>query len=305
MSNFPELPCGVTSFGGAVLGDSLYLYGGHIGTAHVYSTQTQSGDLLRLNLQQPTEWEVVASGPRLQGLALTPHANRLIRIGGFTALNGDGEEHDLKSSDSVASFDLGTNTWSDLPSLPEGRSSHDAVVINDSVYVVGGWRLHDGEQSAWMTDAFVLDLSQSDDKLVWKPLPTPSFHRRALALASLAGQLVVIGGMQNEGGPTTRVDIYDPQTRQWREGSSLQGEPMEGFGVAAWELGGVLYVSSYSGKLQALTSPDDQWQVINQTRTARCFHRLLPLGNSLMMVGGTNMEVGRFRNLETISVSPS
>jgi N-acetylneuraminic acid mutarotase len=85
------------------------------------------------------QWQPLAGGPRLQGLALVAYGDRLIRIGGFTAANALGEDHDLRSQTDVASFDPATGQWTSMASLPESRSSLDAAVIGDTVYVVGGW----------------------------------------------------------------------------------------------------------------------------------------------------------------------
>ena len=113
----PDLPQPVTSFGGAILGDTLYMYGGHTGHAHSYSTAEQCNTLFRLQLNAAADWETVATGPRLQGLALVAHDGKLYRLGGFTAKNAEGEEHDLWSQDSVAVFDPEPGKWSDLPPL--------------------------------------------------------------------------------------------------------------------------------------------------------------------------------------------
>ena len=79
----PDLPQAITSFGAAVLGDTVYVYGGHHGHAHHYSQSGQSGDLLRLSLKNPTTWELVATGPKLQGLAMVAAiANCAFYLGG-------------------------------------------------------------------------------------------------------------------------------------------------------------------------------------------------------------------------------
>ena len=62
-----DLPRGITSFGAAVIGDWMYLYGGHFGRAHHYSNTSQSNQLSRLNLRKPGDWEIVAPGSALAG----------------------------------------------------------------------------------------------------------------------------------------------------------------------------------------------------------------------------------------------
>ncbi|MDA0836045.1 MAG: hypothetical protein O2955_16470 [Planctomycetota bacterium] len=232
----PPLPEMVTSFGSAILDGHLYVYGGHTGSAHSYSLKEQGNVLRRVSLIGG-EWENIAEGPHLQGLALVAHGSTLYRIGGFTAKNAAGEKHDLWSQDSVAAIDPAEGKWIDLPPLPEPRSSHDAAILGDVIYVVGGWSLVGEGESDWHKTAWALDLSE--EKPEWKPLPEPPFQRRALALAAHEGKIHAIGGMQQEGGPTTRVDIFDPETGEWSQGPSLVGEDgITGFGSSAFATGG-------------------------------------------------------------------
>ena len=252
-----DLPRGITSFGAAVIGDWMYVYGGHFGRAHHYSNTSQSNQLSRLNLRKPGDWEIVAQGPRLQGLAMVAHGGKLYRAGGFTAHNDEGDEHDLRSIADFVRFDPETGKWESLAELPEPRSSHDAVVIGDRLYVVGGWRLG-GEKPVWHETAWMADLSK--DEIAWTRLPDPPFLRRALALGHLDGKLYVIGGMQKKGGPTTRVDVFDPASGRWTQGPGMidtladadRGKGMEGFGASAYTLGGRLIVSTYNGNVQVL-----------------------------------------------------
>jgi hypothetical protein len=66
----------------------------------------------------------------------------LYRVGGMTAANGiDDLEEELYSVDSFERYDPGADAWTELPPLPETRSSHDAVVVGETIYVFGGWQL--------------------------------------------------------------------------------------------------------------------------------------------------------------------
>jgi N-acetylneuraminic acid mutarotase len=299
--SYPKLPEMVTSFGGAVAGDYLYVYGGHTGDAHSYSHAEQGHELRRLNLREPKAWETVAEGPHMQGLALVAHGGKLYRIGGFTAKNKAGEEHDLWSQDDVARLDPADKQWHELPPLPEPRSSHDAAVVGDTLYVVGGWQLQGEQDSVWHDTAWSLDLSAARPK--WKAIAKPPFERRALALAAHEGKLYVIGGMQHEGGPTTRVDVFDPKSGKWSQGPSIEGEPMEGFGCSAFATGGKLYVSTIRGNLQRLSDDGKTWQIERKLPTARFFHRMLPIAEGkFVVVGGANMGIGKFAELEVIEV---
>lgn len=316
-ANLQALPQPVTSFGAAVVKDSLYMYGGHTGSAHSYSKEEQGNQLIRLDLQSG-KWSTLVEGPPLQGLALVTHGGKLYRIGGFTAENAEGEEHKLVSQSAVAMFDPAKGAWEDLPSLPEPRSSHDAAVVGDAIYVVGGWAMG-GEESVWHDTAWKMDLTK--DELRWEPIAAPPFKRRALALAAHNEGLYVVGGMQDEGGPTTAVAVYDPAADKWSEGPSLfvkpapdskdgeqprrrmSGGAMTGFGASAFATGGALYVTTVQGDLQKLAADGKSWEVVSDGLTPRFFHRLLPLdSNHLIVVGGSNMSIGKFEEVEVIDV---
>ncbi len=299
---YPDLPEGITSFGAALCRGAVYLYGGHCGRAHDYYETGQSNRLRRCNPQRSTAWEDLATGPRRQGLAMVSHGDQLYRIGGFSARNQQGEESDLWSVADCARFDPALGVWEELPDLPSPRSSHDAAVIGDHVYVVGGWTLAGADASSWHTTAVVADLTETP--LVWRGLPPPPFQRRALAAAAFENKLYVIGGMQNRGGPTGAVDVFDPATESWSTGPMLCGEADEGFGAAACAAGGALYVSTVQGHLQRLDQGAEAWVLDKNLPTRRFFHRMLAASDDrLLIIGGANMETGRFRQVDVIDLA--
>lgn len=296
------LPVGLTSFGAAIVDQALYVYGGHTGEAHSYSREEQSARLQRLELGSNSKWQTISEDQRLQGLALVPHGTDLIRIGGFSARNKEGEEADLQSTSSVRRFDTRTGTWTDLASLPEPRSSLDAVILGDEIYVVGGWSLTGGDKSNWLETAWSLDLSDASN--TWTPLPSPPFRRRAIALAAHDGKVYALGGM-NPDGPTTDAQVYDPATRHWSAVPQLPGKPFEGFGASAWSWKGQLFVSTNQGHLLRLTQDGDAWQDAGELQSKRLFHRMLPHAEGLILVGGVNMEEGKYHELELVIPLPS
>ena len=295
---YPSIPQAVTSFGAAIAGDKLYLYGGHTGRAHQYYMEAQANTLWQLDLKQPSGWKALGNGPRLQGLAMVSDGKKLYRIGGFTAKNKEGEDKNLHSQAAVAAYDPATGKWADLPALPEPRSSFDAVVANHAIYVIGGWAMT-GEETDWHETAYKLDLGQQP--LKWDALPEPGFQRRALSVAALDGKVYAIGGMQRVGGPSTRVDVFDTKTQKWSRGPDMPGEGMEGFGSSAFSVDGRLYVTTFTGTLLRLSEDGKSWDDLHLLEHDRFFHRMLPLaGNKLLTVGGANMSSGKFAELDII-----
>lgn len=302
--DWPDLPQGTTSFGAAVIGDDLYVYGGNYGGGHEYAKETQSGDLWRLNLKAPQEWELVHGGPKRTGVAMVAHGGKLYRVGGFEVMNSEGEADDLRSRADFARFGPASGAasaprWESLPPLPEPRSSHDAALLGDVLYVAGGWNMQGDDGTEWHKTAWSIDLSSAS--LEWKPLAAPPFQRRAVSLATWQGKLYVIGGMQERGGTTTRVAVYDPADDAWSEGPAILGSGMEGFGTSSFAAGDALYVTTMSGSVQRLDGNGAEWELVGQLEHPRFFHRLIPWqSQELVVVGGAHMSVGKTEALERL-----
>jgi len=298
---WPALARGMTSFGAAVVGDDLYVYGGHLGGAHEYHAKDQSNDFLRLNLSKPGSWEKLPSGPKRTGLAMVAHQGKVYRVGGFEVVS-EGDDN-LASQTDFARFDPARNAWEDLAPLPEGRSSHDAVVVGDTLYVIGGWQLRAGEKydNAWLKTAWSCDLSQ--EKPQWKEIAAPGFERRAISLATRDGLIYMIGGMQSKGGPTTKVAVYDPAKGSWSEGPALLGNGMDGFGTASYCLNGQLITTTMSGAIQRLSADGTHWEYLGQVVHPRFFHEMVPWQHSLVLVGGASMQTGKALELENLPLS--
>jgi len=298
---WPDLKQGTTSFGAAVVGDDLYVYGGNYGGGHQYSEEEQSGDFIKLNLKDGKDWEALPGGPKLTGLAMAAHGGKLYRVGGFTVKDLEEGRSQLNSQNSFARFDPAKGTWEDLAPLPEARSSHNVAVLGDHLYVIGGWTLGGSERNGnWLKTAYSIDLSA--EKPEWKALPEAPFERRALAVAAHQGKIYVIGGMQNRGGTTPRVDIYDPETKTWSEGPAVQGSGMDGFGTAAFSVDGKLIATTMSGSIQALSADGSQWEYQGRLKSPRFFHEAPAWNHGLVIVGGTSMTDGKAESLEFLPI---
>jgi len=284
---FALLPEAVNSFGGAVLGEELYVYSGHVGETHKYHEGSTTKHFRRLNLKNCTTWEELPPGPALQGVALVAQGKSLYRIGGMSARNRKGEPQDLLSVPDFARYDPETRTWTDLPPLPSPRSTHDAVVLNDKIYVIGGWSMNGGDavNAEFLEDALVFDLSRQDAR--WETLPTPPFRRRALTAATVDGKIYVLGGLSEDGKVVKTVDVYDPAQRVWTQGPELPGDKLQGFAPSAFGVGNRLYISGNDGLVHRLGTAGDKWEIIGKLTMPRLTHRLLPgIADDLLIVGG-------------------
>ncbi|MCW5557532.1 MAG: PQQ-binding-like beta-propeller repeat protein [Verrucomicrobiae bacterium] len=303
VDTLPPMPEAATSFGAAVAGGHLYLYGGHTGERHVYTADKVSGAFHRLALENGAAWESLPAGPAAQGTALVAVDGRLARVGGMAARNLPGEPADLHSLDSVALYDPATRSWTDLPPLPEPRSSHDVAVIGRTLYVGGGWKLSGGTNAGvFHTHLAALDLSS--ERPEWRRIPQP-FTRRGLALAPRGDRLNGIRGMSGSNQTTLAVEIFDTKTGAWTSGPELPKGKLKGFGNSAITAGNRIYVSGLSGEVHALGADSTEWEKVATLQQRRFFHRLVAAdARTLLALGGEDDE-GKISNVEVVHLKPT
>lgn len=301
----PPIPQPATSFGAAISNGWLYAYGGNTGKAHEFNNECVKGDFFRLQLPAGTAWETLPSGQPLLSSSLVNYEGKVIRLGGMSAHNAKGAKNDLHSTDEVVQYDPAKGQWEPLPKFPEPRSSHDSVVADHILYVGGGWKLAgddgDGVHSKWYDTMLTLDLRAPDKG--WQSHPQP-FQRRAIAAVAQGGRIWFVGGMDSKDEPSRAVDWYEPASDKWGKGPDLPEGAMAGFGVAACEQGGKLYISPLSGKVLTLSTDGTKWDEVTKLSPPRFFHRLLPMQDGrLVAVGGSNRK-GHVTSLELVSLAP-
>jgi N-acetylneuraminic acid mutarotase len=133
--------------------------------------------------------------------------DRLFFIGGYTP-SGD---------PSTAVWELVNDTWVGRAPTMAAVGAAAAVVVDQTVYVVGG-----------VPDGLLHAYDVTGDQ--WSDLPGPTTQREHVAAVALNGEVWAIAGRwMGEIFPTT--EIYDPGTATWRPGPSLS-EARSGFGAA-------------------------------------------------------------------------
>jgi len=276
------LPTAVTSFGIAHVANSAYVLGGYHGTPHAYSREGQSDQILRLNLKTGDRWEVVGTMKRaLQGLAAVAYNERICQFGGTHASNSKNEPTDMRSVDTARCFDTKTKTWSELPPLPEPRSSHDATLIGDTVYVAGGWNLKGSPKNAeWSTEVLSLDLSTPEAE--WTKHAAPA-QIRAVGVGAAGDYLVIAGGLSPRGAPSSEVHLFNLRTKEWLKGPDF---PSDAFGLAVVGQRDKIFASARDGMMRTFSPGDTKWTELRPLALPRFFHQLLPTNEGLLVVGG-------------------
>src|SRR4051812_47002904 len=105
-------------------------------------------------------------------------------------------------------YDPTRNTWQRVADLPEPRHHMPLLVVNDTLYAIGGF---DGlrftpKATLWIYRA---------DKNTWEeraPLPAP---RGATGAGVVSGKLVVVGGYGLNRALLDTTIVYDPRSNAW------------------------------------------------------------------------------------------
>ncbi|MCC6232762.1 MAG: hypothetical protein IT580_08975 [Verrucomicrobiales bacterium] len=296
----PPLPAAIASFGAVTHHGSVYVCGGYRGVRHAYSADMVSGALHRLPVAGGTAWEELPSVDPAQGAPLVAAGDALYRVGGMAARNPPGQPSDLHSKAGVHRFDLLQRAWTEIRPLPAARSSHDACVVGDDLYVAGGWRLSGNASKGEWHDR-LLRLRWGEPHAAWEPIAQP-FRRRALAVASWGDEVWCLGGIDDEGDPSGAVDIFQTRTGKWSKGPELPDWPMRGFGCSAIAHEGQLFVSGMKGDLCVPSSDRGSWHVVATLRHARFFHQLVPAGpGELWAIAGEDSD-GKRADVEVVRV---
>ncbi len=286
----------VSSFGAVAVNESIFVYGGHTAPVHEWSKKAVTGDFFELNLQEvDATWHPLDSGQALQGMNIIAYKGHIYRAGGMEPRNEQGDSADNFSVATVSRFSLQNQKWEAFKPLPEPRSSHD-VILNDGImYVVGGWDMR-GESGGeyWCDTIAFIDLNASEPS--WQTLEQP-FFRRALIAASFQDQIWVVGGFTDNHEITREVNVFDIKKSSWSLAPQLPEGQFNGFASAACVFEDQLIVSVADGKVLKLSKNRKRWKVIAHTKP-RIVHRMVPVTDGVILLGGAH---GR-RNLDTVEL---
>ena len=195
----PPLPEPRAGGGLAVVKRKLYYFGGCKADRN-----TDAGDHWSLPLEGGKAWKREADLPDPRG-----HVSSAVLDGKIYALGGD-HGHDITQIDvkSCHRFDPTENKWSEIASLPDGRSHFESstIVYKGRILIVGG-RCNSSKPPRNV----VSDLLQYDPKAdKWHVVGTMPERLLAPTAAIISGRIVVIGGGLNNPRPLTATTWIAP-----------------------------------------------------------------------------------------------
>lgn len=295
-----KLPEAVTSFGACKDDNFLYVYGGHVGEAHVYSKETHSKSFVRINLNQPDQWEDLPFNQPLQGFGMAAYKGKVFISGGSQATNKEDSESNLSSLAKVSYFDVKSKKWIATTPLPQPRSSHEMVVHRDKLYVVGGWHMKDGKGVTWPNHGLVGKITKKGIK--WEKLPKTNWTIRANSAAVVGDYVYVIGGLNNKG-TSNAVHRLDTNSMKWEKVPDFPGtNRIKAFGSASAEISGKLLVSPFSYQPRIFEESNSTWVATEaKVKHKRFFHRVVPLNSyKALLIGGATWD-GHLNSIEVLN----
>jgi N-acetylneuraminic acid mutarotase len=204
--------------------------------------------------------------------------------------------HQAAPALSLAGIPVGR--WTALPSTPHSRGEVSAVLVGDSIYVVGGF------DTTGHTTALVERLNLRTGR--WstsQPLPQPLNHMNAVGYD---GKLYVVGGYSQLGdtsaGAVANFWRYDPATGRWR---AMPPAPLPRAAAGAAVLGHRLYVAG--GRSDTLTTistlaifdfDTGKWSVGPSLHHAREHVAAVAAAGAVWILGGRAVGIGNFADVE-------
>ena len=198
-------PIGRSEGQGAVVNGKLYVFGG-----------ARSGRSSQVYNPANNTWRQIADVPELRlthaGTAVS--GKNIYLAGGY--IGNPGGRGQIFATTHVWKYNVDTNKWSRMPSLPQARGSGGLEVLNGKLHFFGGSDINRADRR----HHWVLSLNGGKRWTYAAPLPKVRNH---MGDAVLGGQLYAVGGQvtQEHTGAQASVYRWNPSTDTWKQLASL------------------------------------------------------------------------------------
>ncbi|HUS73313.1 MAG TPA: kelch repeat-containing protein, partial [Sedimentisphaerales bacterium] len=243
---------GVEELTAAVVNDKLYVFGaygglapdGYYGVFNFNETYDPATNLWTILAPRPT---TLAAGPA------TVYNNEIYLFGG--CFDSDNPSQNYIDYDIVECYDPNSNTWRFVTNMPKVLSNFGIATIGDKAYLFGGY---DPNTVRLLDDVITYDFQTSIwDTSGYQPMPVRKGFMYSNSAPVIDGKVYLIGVFEEGGGEgvlSKRVDIYDPATNTWEEGTPL---PLPLGDHVTLSIGGKIY----------LVGGDNNYDFYNRSKT--------------------------------------
>ena len=208
----------------------------------------------------------------------------------------------------VEMYDPERNRWQRIANMPTPRTGAKAAVVNDTIYVFGGFSGKNNNR-ANMKFPVVVDAydTQTDTWARKQNMPTPWLN---FGIGTVAGKIYLIGGL-NIDERTDSVEIYDPAANTWAKGPKMPTRRDPGGTVVVnnriYVIGGYGWPMDFRGGPYLATIEEynpitHQWQQKNDMLDIKLDFSPVVIRNEIYLIGGFIWEDALPENLATVDV---
>jgi N-acetylneuraminic acid mutarotase len=276
----PIQPKFLYSYGAAVVNETIYFIGYNI--TEQYDPQTNTW---KSKAPPPIDFGTVA--------AVTACQNKIHVIGGTAHMV----------------YDPAFDSWENRTPMPTERYIYEVNVIDRKIYAISGG-IRGGAGLIAVSSATEVYDPENDSWTELEPIPI-AVSRYASAV--LDNEIYIIGGRKKGfyyDPPIILVQIYDPKTNNWTEGTPLE-EPVYGAAAIAttglmapkriYVIGGTVMIEGnhivyYSDHNQIYDPQTQSWDFGVQMPTGRSSLALVNVNDVLYVLGGTNKTDAVYNN---------
>jgi N-acetylneuraminic acid mutarotase len=189
--------CGHSAGTSATFNGKLYVFGGY-----TYNSSNRSNELTAVvECYDPDaeKWDSVCIMPEaFKGSAAVVFKNSIFILGG---------ESQLSVSNSIYEFIPSSSSWVFAGRLMQPRSFHQAVLLNEEIYITGGW---DGMGTIIKsTEVFTPGFTNTS---------SGSKMNRArcnFCAVEIDGRIYAFGGIDETGNVENGIELFDTKTSAW------------------------------------------------------------------------------------------
>jgi len=265
-----------SNIGAAVVDGKIYFIGSQINAKYDPETNT---------------WVSIASPPTYNGWgSVVACQNKIYLIGG-------------NASKPTQVYNPATDIWENKTSIPTSRIYQQANVVGNKIYVISGSVMAPLGVVTFFNSNDVYD-PETDSWSEMEPIPTPV---EGYASAVLDDKIYIIGGgvagVPGEYLPTNQVQIFNPETNQWTDGTPIPtglcyARACVTTGLLApkriYVIGGsqtyyFRYAYSAVTDLNQMYDPEtDTWTNATSMPTPRCKFGIAVVNDEIYTIGGHN-----------------
>ncbi|KAK3540984.1 hypothetical protein QTP86_008201 [Hemibagrus guttatus] len=206
--------------------------------------------------------------------------NQIFVVGGLF-FNEQNEEEQLNSY--FLQFDPVSSDWIGMPPMPSPRFLFSMGEADNSIFVIGGKELKEGEQTL---DSVLVYDRQS---LKWgESVPLP-YAVYAHGTVSHNGIVYVIGGKADSKQCLNRVCAYDTKKGEWKDLAPMKNERSL-FGVTVYKdkiyVAGGVTDTGLTDTMEVYDIKSNKWSEFVEFPQERSSLSLITVGNNIYAVGG-------------------